>query len=64
MKFAKKVVESRGNISDQDISSLKEANVTDQEICEIILVITLNMFTNYFNKVVETEIDFPLAPNL
>ncbi len=64
LKFAKAVVEKRGEVSDQEMSSLKTAGATDQEICEIVLVITLNTFTNYFNNVVKTDIDFPLASKL
>lgn len=64
LKFAKSVVQKHGDASEQEVSNLKAQGVTDQEICEIVLVITLNNFTNYFNKVVDTEIDFPLAPKL
>lgn len=64
LQFAKSVVQKRGEVSDQEVQLLKMQGITDQEICEIILVITLNNFTNYFNKVVNTEIDFPVAPKL
>jgi len=33
------------------------------EINEIVGNVALNIFTNYFNHVAETEIDFPAAPN-
>lgn len=62
--FAKKVVEKRGNIDDQDIASLKASGASDAEIVEIILTIALNMFTNYFNHITDPKIDFPIAPKL
>ena len=64
LKFAKQVVENRGNVSNQDIASLKAAGVNDTELVEIILVIIVNMFTNYFNLITDPKIDFPLAPEL
>ena len=64
LKFAKIVVENRGQVSNQDIASLKAAGVTDQELVEIILIVVVNLFTNYFNLITDPKIDFPLAPNL
>jgi len=64
LKFAKSVVENRGNVSNQDVASLKAAGVTDQQVVEIILIIALNMFTNYFNHITDPKIDFPVAPEL
>lgn len=64
LAFAKTVVEKRGNVTDQDVSTLKSKGVTDQEIVEIIMIIALNMFTNYFNHITDPKIDFPVAPKL
>ncbi|MDB6081544.1 MAG: hypothetical protein JWO53_816 [Chlamydiia bacterium] len=64
LRFAQSVVQKQGNVTDKEVQELKANNVSDQEICEIILIITLNTLTNYFNKVVNTDVDFPLAPKL
>ncbi len=64
LQFAKSVVEHRGEVTDQEVQELKQHGVSDQQIVDIILLITLNTFTNYFNKVANTQIDFPLAPEL
>lgn len=64
LKFAKTVVENRGHISNQDVASLKAAGVSDTELTELILVIILNMYTNYFNLITDPKVDFPLAPEL
>lgn len=64
LKFAKQVVENRGNVSNQDVASLKAFGVSDKELVEIILVIIVNIFTNYFNLITDPKIDFPLAPSL
>jgi len=62
LKFVKHVVETRGNINNHDVSNLKAAGVTDHELVEIILVIAINMFTNYFNHITDPKVDFPEAP--
>jgi hypothetical protein len=36
-----------------------DAGFTPGEVGEIVAHIALNVFTNYFNKVAETDIDFP-----
>lgn len=64
LKFAKQVVENRGHVSNQDIANLKATGVTDVELVEIILVIMVNMFTNYFNLITDPKIDFPIASEL
>ncbi|MFG0290201.1 MAG: carboxymuconolactone decarboxylase family protein [Rhodopirellula sp. JB044] len=62
--FARKVVETQGNVSDADVTAVREAGYTDGEIAEIVAGVALNLFTNYFNHVAGTEIDFPAAPEL
>ena len=64
LEFAQKVVRERGNVTDTDISQVRDAGFSDGEICEIIASVALNVFTNYFNHVAGTEIDFPPAPEL
>jgi uncharacterized peroxidase-related enzyme len=59
LSFSKKVVDSKGHAGDADIKALRDAGYTDQQILEMIAVITFNIFTNYFNHIVDTEIDFP-----
>ena len=64
LHFAKVVVDKRGHVNDADVDALKHVGVSDAEIVEIILAIQVNMFTNYFNHIIDPTIDFPLATNL
>jgi len=64
LKFCKAIVDKRGSVSDQEVQELKNQGVSDKELCEIVMVTNLNMFTNYFNKITNTENDFPPAPSL
>ena len=59
--FTSKVIEKRAKIEDADIEKLRKVGFDDQEIVEIIATISLNIFTNYFNHIVDTEIDFPIV---
>lgn len=61
LHFARAVVERRGDVRDQDLASVRAAGYTDGEITEIIAHVALNVFTNYFNRAAQTEIDFPLV---
>ena len=60
LRFAQSVALQRGDISDADFQSLRQAGFSDALITEIISNIALNIFTNYFNCIARTELDFPL----
>lgn len=59
LTFAKEVVAKRGFVSDADLQAVRAAGLDEEEIVEVITVVVLNIFTNYFNHIAETEIDFP-----
>jgi uncharacterized peroxidase-related enzyme len=59
--FARKVAETRGKVSDADVSAVKLAGYTDAQIVEIVLVVAENFLTNLINNVGETDIDFPVV---
>ncbi len=59
LRFALKVVEARGHVSDADISDVRLAGYGDAEIVEIVLHVALNTLTNYVNEVARTAVDFP-----
>jgi uncharacterized peroxidase-related enzyme len=61
VRFAVKLVEARGHVSDADIKAVKQAGYSDAQIVEIVLHVALNTLTNYVNVVAETEIDFPVV---
>jgi uncharacterized peroxidase-related enzyme len=64
LQFASLVIEKRGNVTDQNVTDLKAAGVTEAELVDVILVIVVNIFTNYFNLITDPKIDFPQAPEL
>jgi uncharacterized peroxidase-related enzyme len=61
LKFATAVVAKRGFVSDDDLSAVRQAGYGDAELTELIATVVLNIFTNYFNHIAQTDIDFPLV---
>ena len=59
LQFARKVVTERGWVSDDDVTSLRAAGTSDAEISEVVAHVAVNIFSNYFNHVADTEVDFP-----
>jgi uncharacterized peroxidase-related enzyme len=57
--FAVKLVQSRGQVSEANIAAVRAAGYSDAEIVEIIAHVALNVFANYVNEALKTEIDFP-----
>jgi len=64
LEFARATVRERGVVSDADVERIRQAGYTDGEVGEIVANVALNLFTNYFNHVAGTEVDFPAAPSL
>jgi AhpD family alkylhydroperoxidase len=64
LRFARTVLDKRGVIDDADITAVREAGYGDAEIADVVAHVGLNVFTNYFNNVAGTLIDFPKAPAL
>ncbi len=59
LQFARAIVEKRGWVSDRDLERVREAGFGDAEITEIVASVAATTFSNYFNHIAETEIDFP-----
>jgi uncharacterized peroxidase-related enzyme len=59
LTFAKRVLDTKGQITASDLNVVRAAGFSDGEIAEIIAHVALNVFTNYFNIATDVEIDFP-----
>jgi uncharacterized peroxidase-related enzyme len=57
--FAAKVAQSRGKLTDADITAVKAAGFTEAQIIEIVALVAENFFTNLINNVAQTDIDVP-----
>ena len=61
LAFATSIVQQEGWVTDEQFQAARDAGYRDAEILEIVASVALNIFSNYFNHVVGTEIDFPLV---
>jgi uncharacterized peroxidase-related enzyme len=59
LKFARAVVEDLGQVTDADMAAVKKAGWSDAAVLEIVACATALLFSNYFNHVVATQVDFP-----
>ncbi len=61
LRFARDIVVNLGWMSDQDVQRVRDAGYGDGEIVEIVATVAHTTFTNYFNHIAQTEVDFPVV---
>ncbi len=61
VRFAAKIARDRGHVTDSDFAAVKLAGYTDAQVIEIVQHVALNSWTNFFNEVFQTDIDFPVV---
>jgi uncharacterized peroxidase-related enzyme len=62
--FVRRVMDTKGHVSDADLAAVRSAGYTDGQIAETIAYIGLATYSNYFNHVFDTPLDLPEAPQL
>ena len=62
LHFVQALVVQRGIVSDQEVAKVKAAGFSDGDIAELVANVAVNVFTNYFNHVARTDVDFPQVP--
>jgi uncharacterized peroxidase-related enzyme len=61
LAFALALNAKRGAIDDADFAAAREAGLSDAELVEVVAAVGLNTLTNFFNKAMNTDIDFPVV---
>lgn len=61
LQFAYRVAKEHGSVTDTDLAALRQAGFDDASVVEIVLVVALNILTNYVNNVAQTAVDFPMV---
>ncbi|MBB3387095.1 MULTISPECIES: peroxidase-related enzyme [unclassified Rhizobium] len=63
VQFARKVIETRGKVSDAHLKAVRDAGFTEANIIEIVALVAMYTLTNLFNNVFDPDKDFPaVAP--
>jgi uncharacterized peroxidase-related enzyme len=58
-RFVRKLAETSGTVSDDEFAAIKAAGYSDTQLVEISLAFATTVFTNIFNRINDTDIDFP-----
>lgn len=61
LHFAREILMTRGHVTEGSVQVMRDVGYTEAEIVEVIAHVGMNNFTNYFNHIAATEIDFPLV---
>lgn len=64
LAFVRKVIDTRGHVTDDDLAAVRQAGYSDGQIAEAVGYIGLATFSNLFNHVNDTTLDFPAAAEL
>jgi uncharacterized peroxidase-related enzyme len=59
IRLALAILETRGGVSDDALAAARATGLTDEEVTEVLAHVALNVLTNYFNRLADTDIDFP-----
>jgi uncharacterized peroxidase-related enzyme len=63
VRFARRVIETRGHVADADLQAVRDAGYTEANLMEIVALVAMYALTNFFNNVFDPEKDFPaVAP--
>ena len=64
LQVAREATADKGNVKDATWQSALDAGWSAEELTELSTHVALNLFTNYFNHMVQTDLDIPAAPGL
>lgn len=58
------IVREKGHVSDNTLNEFRSVGYTDAHVPEVLLSVVQNIYTNYFNHINRTEVDFPAAEKI
>ena len=59
VRFVRRLTTTSGTVSDADFAAIKDAGYSDAQLVDISLAFATTIFTNVFNNINDTDIDFP-----
>jgi uncharacterized peroxidase-related enzyme len=59
VRLVRKLAQSSGAVSDENFAAIKAVGYSDAQLVEISLAFATTVFTNVFNRINDTDIDFP-----
>ncbi len=64
VQFTRRMLETGGQVEEGDIARFRASGYTDEHIAEIVTIMGAMTLGYYFNKLNQTELDFPKAPDI
>ena len=64
VNFVNEVVVEKGHVSDRTLNEFRAAGYTDAQIPDVLFAVVENFYTNFFNHINQTEIDFPVVEKI
>jgi uncharacterized peroxidase-related enzyme len=64
LAFTKEVLETKGKVSGGALKAVRDAGFDDEELVEIISVISMSTLANYVSNVGDLDVDFPEVPSV
>lgn len=62
IRLVRTLIQTSGTIQAEEFAAIKAAGYTDRQLVEISFAISLVIFTNVFNRINDTTVDFPVTP--
>ena len=59
IRFVRFLQTTRGTIGAYELAAIRAAGYRDSQLAEISLAIAMTIFTNTFNRINDTDVDFP-----
>lgn len=63
LDFALAINSREGFVTDEQLQAVRDAGYTDEQVVEVFAETLKNIFTNYFNHIAQTDVDFPFVPS-
>jgi uncharacterized peroxidase-related enzyme len=64
LQFTRRMLETNGLVEDSDLASFRANGYTDEQIAEVVTIIGAMTLGCYYNRLNQTELDFPRAPKI
>jgi len=59
IRFVLILLNTRGTVAEAEFAAIRAAGYSDAQLAEISLALALTIFTNAFNRINDTDVDFP-----
>jgi uncharacterized peroxidase-related enzyme len=62
--LTRRILETKGHVDDDDLRDFRKVGYGDEQIAEVVTIISQETLSNYFNRLNQPELDFPPAQKL